>query len=472
MESAKKKLLSNLIYQSSYQVLLVLLPIITTPIITQRLSPESTGLFKYVSSVAQYFILIGGLGLANYGVREIALVRNSRDKLSNKFWELQYFNLFFSLSTVIVYLIVSLFSPNKTFFLIYGIAVFSTVLDISWFFSGLEDFKKITMRNFFVKILSLAFIIVFVKNDGDLWIYILINALSSFIGQSVLWISIFSYIDVKLVSLKDIWKHFHPALKFFVAKIATIMYGNTTSFLLGALTIYSNVGLYSYSNNLISIASSVLSATNMVMIPRMTNLFAEDNEEAMIKMFKKVIMSQLFLTIGLTFGIMATNEKLIGWFIDVQYKDIIPFVYLLAPSISFQILQMSVASMWLIPKNQMKEYNRSVLVGGLLCIILNLLTIPLIGVYGSVLSISTAYMYVCIVRFRYMYIHTTFKFDWNQILKNIFGGLVMFITIYLVTANMMPSFLTSIVQVVIGVVIYLLISLVLKSNPLLELIKK
>lgn len=472
MNTIKKKLLSNLIYQSSYQVMLIVLPIITTPIITQRLSPDSTGLYKYISSVAQYFILVGGLGLANYGVREIALVKNNREQLSQKFWELQYFNLFFSILTTLIYIIVSFFSSEKMLFLVYGIAVFSTVLDISWLFSGLEDFKKITIRNFFIKSLSILAIIVFVQNDQDLWKYILINALSSFLGQAVLWVSLFKYIDFKIIESKAIWSHFFPALKFFIAKVATIMYGNTTSFLLGILTVVSNVSLYSYSNNLIAIAASVLTATNMVMIPRMTNMYASDNEKNMIRMFKKVIMAQLFLTIGLTFGIMATNEKLIGWFIDPQYRDIIPYVYLLAPSISFQILQMSAASMWLIPKNQMKEYNGSVLTGGFLCIFLNLITIPFLEVYGAVLSISLAYIYVCFVRFRYMYKNTDFRFDWVQIAKNIFGGITMLVVVMIATRQMESSIVTSLIQVILGVTVYLVISIILKSNPLLDILKR
>ncbi|WP_275399972.1 oligosaccharide flippase family protein [Enterococcus faecium] len=468
----KRKLLTNIFYQGGYQILIIILPIITTPVITSRLSPDSTGTFKYIGSIAQYFILIAGLGLGDYGVREIAKVCTDRDRLSKKFWEIQLFNLYFSLGTFFIYCFGIFFTSEKLLFSIYGITVFSAVIDISWFFSGLEDFKKITLRNLILKISSFVAIVIFVKNDNDLWIYFLINALSIFLGQVILWVNINRYIDFVKISRKDIWQHFKPALQLFLAKISLVLYNTTSSFLLGILSSMSNVGLYTYSSNLISIASSVLSATNLVMIPRMTSIYMSNtnDDEEMLAIFKKMIMIQLYFTIAITFGIFATNVKLIGWFIDEKYKAIEPFVYLFAPSISFQIMQMSVATMWLIPKNEMKEYNTSVLVGGIICIVINFITIPFIGVYGSILAITVAYIFVCIKRFRFMYQNTAFRFDWQQIGLNILCGLIMYILVVYLTKHMPSAISTTGIQVLIGGSVYLGLTTLLKANPAIFLL--
>ena len=89
-----KKIISNFIYQAIYQLTLIILPIITIPIVSHSLGADGIGKYNFVTSVALYFTLTAGLGLSNYGIREIAQVENNKKKLSIKFWELEYFNLF------------------------------------------------------------------------------------------------------------------------------------------------------------------------------------------------------------------------------------------------------------------------------------------------------------------------------------------------------------------------------------------
>ena len=56
-------------------------------------------------------------------------------------------------------------------------------MDITWFFQGMEDFKKTVIRNFIIKIIGLISIFTFVKNPSDTWIYVLIYCLSNLLGN-------------------------------------------------------------------------------------------------------------------------------------------------------------------------------------------------------------------------------------------------------------------------------------------------
>ena len=76
MSSIKK----NFAYQSAYQILLILLPFITSPYISRVLGPENTGVFSYSYSVANYFVIFAMLGINNYGNRMIAMVRDERSR--------------------------------------------------------------------------------------------------------------------------------------------------------------------------------------------------------------------------------------------------------------------------------------------------------------------------------------------------------------------------------------------------------
>lgn len=80
MKKSNKVLTKNYIYNLSYQLLTILLPIITTPYISRVLGAENIGIYSYVMSITMYFILFGTLGTTIYGQREIAYVQNNEKK--------------------------------------------------------------------------------------------------------------------------------------------------------------------------------------------------------------------------------------------------------------------------------------------------------------------------------------------------------------------------------------------------------
>ena len=70
--SAKNKIKKNFIYNLAYQILVVLLPLITTPYVSRVLGSEGVGIFGFTNSVNSYFVLFAVLGTTLYGTREIA----------------------------------------------------------------------------------------------------------------------------------------------------------------------------------------------------------------------------------------------------------------------------------------------------------------------------------------------------------------------------------------------------------------
>ncbi|MGM0167667.1 hypothetical protein IGI39_002651 [Enterococcus sp. AZ135] len=275
----KRKIAINFFYQASYQILLIILPIVTIPIVSKALGPSGIGKYNYINSIVAYFVLVAGLGMANYGVREIAIVKDDKHSLSKKFWELESFNIFFSSVTIFIYLLWCLIFSNTIYFLISGILILSNLFDITWFFSGIEDFKKITIRNFIIRISSFILIVFFIRDKNDLFLYFVINVLSTFVSQLSLWVSITKYIYWVKVTFKDCLSHFKPLLSYFIAKIAVTLYQNATKTILGLMTTMTIVGYYSNSFSLILMCGNVINAMNTVLIPRMSSLYENNNEK-------------------------------------------------------------------------------------------------------------------------------------------------------------------------------------------------
>lgn len=466
----QKKLVINFVYQAAYQILLVILPIITIPIVSGALGPEGLGVFNFVNSIVAYFILVAGLGMANYGVREISLVRHDRKQLSKKFWELQIFNSCFSLSTLLVYIAFSFFAENTIYYLVGGISVFSCLFDITWFFSGIEEFKKITIRNFIVKLLSFVLIVLFIKEPSDLFLYFVITFGSVFVSQISMWLAINKYVDWEPVTVKAVFAHLRPALEFFIAKIAVTIYQNTTKTILGLMTTMTAVGYYSNAMSLVLVSGNIINAMNTIMIPRMSNMYGNNNERGMIQLLKKTIHLQLYFTIAIMFGIVAVSDKLVGWFFGSEFfvlKYVIPCV---APVVIFQSLQQAVALQYLIPKNNLKEYNVSVILGAIITVALTILLVPFVDLYGAVIGINVGYIVISVLRLKVLISETEFELDYNKIIKFVISGIFMLIVIYLATNRLSSTIFTTLFQVLIGVATYFTLTAVLRVNPLIKIL--
>lgn len=466
-----KKVFTNFIYQASYQMLLIFLPIITIPIVSNSLGTEGIGKFSFVSSIVSYFVLIAGLGLANYGVREIAIVRNDRSKLTEKFWELQFFNLFFSLASLIVFIIFALTREEKTLYMIQSMVVLGAVFDISWFFSGLEDFKKITIRNFVIKIATFILIVIFIKNKNDLFKYFLIQSSGTLLGSISLWININEYIDFKWIKLRKIYYHFWPALSYFIAKIAITLYQNLNKTILGIVVSMSAVGLYANAMSLITMTGSIINAMNTVMIPRMSNIVSKGNKEEIIPILEKTIHLQLYITVAMSFGIAGISGTLVPWFFGSNFLELIKILPFISPVLVLQSLQMSIATQYLIPMGKIREYNISVVIGAIVSVCLTFILAHSVGVYSAIVGISLGYLVICLLRGYSLVKNSSFKFWWGDIIKCISMGLIMAIIIYLIGYKLPSNLFVTVLQVIVGGCIYMGLTTLIKINPFLDLWK-
>ena len=173
MSSIKKNFSYNLVYQ----ILNLVILLVTSPYIARVLGPDKSGIYSYTYSVANFFLLAAMLGVNNYGNRSIALIRDDKEKLSKTFSSIYVLQLLTSAISVTAYVIylVWIIDANRTVALVQGVYLMSAAFDINWFFFGLEKFKLTVTRNMVIRILSLVGIFVFVKYIGTLAICQKIN---------------------------------------------------------------------------------------------------------------------------------------------------------------------------------------------------------------------------------------------------------------------------------------------------------
>lgn len=129
---------------------------------------------------------------------------------------------------------------------------------------------------------------------------------------------------------------------------------------------------------------------------------------------------------------------------------------------------MAICRQFLLPSGRVKEYNRSFVIGAMINAISNIILLPTIGFFGVVFSTIAAEFFVTYARTRNLLKTTAFRFDIRRIILCFFSGLVMCLTTRFITASMSASFLTNLLQGVIGVSIYFSLTTLFRVNALLK----
>lgn len=468
-----KNVAKNFFYQSIFQISKILIPIITIPIVSKALGPTGLGLYNYTNSIVQYFVLVAGLGVGIYGNREIALtLKKNKQRLSNVFWEIFFYKGMISGVALLLFLVVSTFSEHRLILYAQSLTIVAVLLDISWFFMGIEDFKKTSLSNLFIQVITFILIIFFVKKPSDVLIYTIIQASGILLSQVIIWPFTKQYIHFVKVTVKECLGHARQSIEFFIPQVSIILYTNLNKTILGIVLGSAAVGYFSNSLQLNNVIVTVITTLDIVLLPYMTGLFASDHKEKIIQTMDVTLHVQLFFSIPLMFGMLTIYDKLVPWFFGNEFLFINQVIPLFSILIVIIPLGMSVARQYLMPVGKIRKYNQSVIIGAVINVTLNLILLPMIGFFGVVIANIVAEIFVTLVRCISFVKDTSFKFQGKKIAIFIFAGILMSLITRFITKDFPPIITTTILQVGIGLTIYLTITTILKSNPILDLLKR
>lgn len=302
------KIGKNLIYQSSYQVLKILMPLITVPIVSHSLGSTGVGQYAFANSIAQYFVLITALGLPLYGTREIAKMGDNKKLLSKKFWALEGFSLLLTGVVLICYFIVGFVFNLGTIYFIQAFLVIGAGLDVSWFFMGIEDFKKITLVNFLLQITSFFLIVTQVHSSQDLIEYTIILTSISVLNPLTLWYFLRKKIYFIRPNFIEMWQSLKASAVLFIPQVAIILYTNLNKTMLGTLGNKTSVGILSNALLVTTVFITLISSIDTVLMPHATRLFSQSRNDEGYIMIQRVLNFEAYFTVAIAAGIIAVSE--------------------------------------------------------------------------------------------------------------------------------------------------------------------
>ena len=443
------KVIKNYLYNLSYQILTIILPIITVPYVTRIFTSEDLGNYGFYNSIVSYFLLFAMLGIGIYGTKQIAAARN----VSSTFWNIYAIQLTASILALFVYVITLVSIPKMSGMvpIILGIVLLTKMIDISWLFTGKEDFKKITLRNTMVKVAGVISIFTFIKSSEDLYLYIFLIVIFDFLGQFVMWIPAKKFIKRPSFDTKIIKKNLHPIVLLFLPQVAISLYVVLDRTLLGLLGSYSDVGIYEQGQKLTSILLTVVSSLGAVMLPRVANLLSERKEKEAQNMVRFSFILYNLIIFPMIFGLIAINEIFVKLFLGQNFQDVKYVLYIIVFNIMFIGWTNILGYQVLVVRNKNKEFMLSTTIPAIVSVAVNIAVIPFFGYIGA--SITSVVVEFLVFAIQWYYsrniINKNLLFN-KDLAKIICSSLVMFGVVML--CKIMLGF-----DGIVGLVIYLVV---------------
>lgn len=463
------KVIKNYLYNVGYQVLAIIVPLITSAYVSRVLRPEGVGANSFTNSIIQYFILIANMGIGFYGNRQIAYVRENRAQMSQTFWEIQIVKTIMTLYAFVAFEVFMIFYTRQPEYMwAQSINLIAVALDISWFYEGIEDFKVTVLKNSFVKIISMIAIFIFIKGPDDVTLYIIVLALSTLLGNLTLWPNIrrdLSRTDWKILNP---WQHFLPMLELFIPQIATQVYVQLNKTMLGVMVNETASGYYQYSDNLVKLILALVTATGTVMLPHVANAVSHGNMEKVNKMLYKSFNFVSAISYPMMFGLAAISLTLAPKYYGPGYGPVGPAMMI--ESIVILIIAWSnvIGVQYLLPIHRQKQFTWSVTLGAIVNLILNVPLIKTWGLNGAMWSTVISEIAVTFYQMWAVRDLLNFKELFLDSWKYCVAGILMFIPVFWMNLHLPQSWLMLGIEVIIGILIYGVAIWILKASILNE----
>lgn len=467
-----KSLKKNAALNMTKTVMSLVFPLITFPYSSRVLGPVYIGKVNFAQSIVSYFALVAALGISTYAVRESAKLRDDRKNLSVFVKEVFFLNM---ISTVIAYILFALalvvvpaFETYRILLCVCGASILFTTLGMDWMYTGLEEFKYITVRSVVFQFVSLILLFVFVKNQNDYLKYSGISVLSS-VGSNICnFIHARHFVDfrVKALSLK---KHLKPVFTLFAMSAAVSIYTVLDTTMLGFIKGDEAVGIYTAATKINRMVIMMITAATAVLLPRLS-YYADKDRNEFLRLANKAVQFVVMFSVPCAAGLFILAEPAVLLFSGEQFLPAVPVMKIMNAVIVFIGLSNVIGIQIFMSVGKEKYTLFSVIVGAATNFVMNMILIPRFGAKGAAIGTVCAEFSVTAIQIMLAREY----FDFKKMLVHFFKVLVSLFVMSICVSCVCRYFNAYSIELVLGIFFgalsYLLCMLILRDSLFVEII--
>ena len=470
----KKTIRLNAFLNIIKQIMQVIFPLITIPYITRVLLPVNYGKINFGNSIISYILLIAGLGISSYAIREGSLLRNDRKKLDSFCSQILSINIGSTILSYVILAVLVLFIPRfetyRLLLIIQSAVVLFTTLGADWINSIEEDYLYLTIRYVVLHIISLVLMFLFVRQPEDYYIYAVITLVTS-VGANLLnMFYIRRYVKLRITFSIDWKKHLPPILILFGNAIAMTVYVSSDITMLGFFKGDAAVGVYSVSTKIYTVVKQILNAVVVVAVPRFTRYIGNDETEEFRMLGEKILGALITMMCPLIVGIIIFRMEAILLAGGKEYLTGTASLLILIIAVAASLIATFYSTCILLPLRKEKNILKGTAIAAGINIALNFIFIPWLGGTGAAVTtliseIFVSVYFILLVRDRHLHL-----FSKRILLLSVIGGIAIAVVCIIIRYVISEMWVYLVLSVLISAVLYSLIQILGKNPIVLKLL--
>lgn len=469
----KNSLKRNIIFDSLHKILNILFPLVTSMYLARILTTDGIGRITYAQNIASYFVVFASLGIPNYGIREIAKVRNNSKDKNIIFSELFMINLISTILCAIIYYIFIFLSnqcKDKLLFAVCGLLIILNVFNVDWLYKGVEDFKFIAMRSFFIKIVSVILICLLVRQPEDYLTYAMIHC--GALGGNYIFNIINSkkYVKISFHNL-SLPRHIKSIFIMLATVISVEIYAQMDITMLGMRDTSDSVAYYSYSIKAIRMISTLFSSIAAVLLPRLSLYYAEQSMEKFSNIVNRVYNVIVFLCLPAFVGIWMLSDNLVLLLYGRKFIPASLTMKILSPLILIYAIGNLFGTQILITVGQESKLLITTIIGAICNLILNSILIPTMSQNGAALASVICEIIVLIIQYIFAKRYVEILHSLKIIFSTTISIVVMAALVWLIKKNISNNFISVFSSVILGGLLYFIMQAVFKNPVINEILR-
>ena len=473
MKEKTTSLKFNMVMNAILTMSNIVFPLITFPYVTRILLPAGTGRVSFAVSIITYFSMFAQLGIPTYGIRACAKVRDNKEKLSRIVHELLMINMIMVLISYVAFGIslfaVPRFARDKELLLVISITILLNAMGVEWLYKALEKYSYITIRSVVFKLIALVAMFALIHDESDYIIYGAITIFAASASNVLNFINLRKYVILKPLGDYQLKKHLKPMLVFFSMSVATVIYTNLDSVMLGFMKDDAQVGIYTAAVKVKSILVTLVTSASAVLLPRASKFVDQGKMEDFYRILKKTLNFIIVVALPMCiYFILFANESILLLSGKAFADATLPMQIIMPTLLLIGITNLTGIQM-MIPLGMERYVLYSEIGGALVDIVLNAILIPEYGAAGAALGTLVAELVVLLIQLFAVRDKLKELFAGISYLKIILAMLIALASVWWLATVDWSIFITLLLSALIYFGVYGVLLLVMKDKLITEL---
>ena len=319
-----KSVIRNIVSLVGVQGANYIVPLITLPYLVRVLGPVGYGGLNFSLALIQYFVLFADYGFNLSVTKQISVMRDSKEKISELFWIVMFCKSVLAVFGLVTLVLLIYFFPKIGEFSIVLVCAYTVVIGNVlfpvWLFQGLERMGMIAIANITAKLMAVPLIFVFVKTSSDAWLAGLITGITTVTAGIIGLIAIrrFNWIDWHKPTWGGVKRELSLGWHVFLSTAAISLYTVSITVILGIIAGPVAVGYYTAADKIRQAVQGIIAPVSLAIYPRINALMVKDKIIA-FAMIRKLLLIQGVGTFILSLLLFLFSEPIILLAYDSGY---------------------------------------------------------------------------------------------------------------------------------------------------------